>query len=76
MIAGAASTTIECATGASSALQWWDHQRRWYEDQSRLRVCCNARQVGMSTAVVMEALHAAVYGKMTVIVSASQRQAS
>ncbi len=76
MIAGAASTTVECATGEPPALQWWDHQRRWFEDRSRLRVCCKARQIGMSTAVATEALHAAVYGETTVIVSASQRQAS
>ena len=87
MIDGAASTTIECETGEAltapgivkgrpQALQWWDHQRRWLEDHSRLRVCCKARQIGMSTAVATEALHAAVYGETTVIVSASQRQAS
>ena len=76
MIAGAPSTTIECATGEPPALQWWDHQRRWLEDHSRLRVCCKARQIGMSTAVATEALHAAVYGETTVVVSASQRQAS
>ena len=76
MIASAASTTGECATGEPPALQWWDHQRHWLEDQSRLRVCCKARQIGMSTAVATEALHAAVYGETTVIVSASQRQAS
>jgi len=87
MIAGAASTTVEGAAGEPlttpsivndhpPALQWWDHQRRWLEDRSRLRVCCKARQIGMSTAVATEALHAAVYGETTVIVSASQRQAS
>ena len=87
MIDGTASTTIECQTGEPltapgivkgrpQALQWWDHQRRWFEDHSRLRVCCKARQIGMSTAVATEALHAAVYGETTVIVSASQRQAS
>lgn len=59
MIAGAASTTVECPTGEPPALQWWDHQRRWLEDHSRLRVCCKARQIGMSTAVATEALHAA-----------------
>ncbi|NOT01717.1 MAG: hypothetical protein HOP29_13930 [Phycisphaerales bacterium] len=57
-------------------LQWWDHQRRWLDDPSRLRVCCKARQIGMSTVLAGEALHAAVYGETTVIVSASQRQAS
>jgi len=76
MIASASSTTVECATGEPPALQWWDHQRRWLEDRSRLRVCCKARQIGMSTALATEALHAAVYGETTVIVSASQRQAS
>ena len=76
MITSAASTTVECAAGEPPALQWWDHQRRWLEDHSRLRVCCKARQIGMSTAVATEALHAAVYGETTVIVSASQRQAS
>ena len=76
MIAAGTSTTVECATGEPPALQWWDHQRRWFEDHSRLRVCCKARQIGMSTAVATEALHAAVYGETTVIVSASQRQAS
>ncbi len=60
----------------SSTLQWWAHQRRWLEDHSRLRVCCKARQIGMSTAVATEALHAAIYGETTVVVSASQRQAS
>ncbi len=60
----------------STALQWWAHQRRWLEDHSRLRVCCKARQIGMSTAVATEALHAALYGETTVVVSASQRQAS
>jgi phage FluMu gp28-like protein len=58
------------------SLNWWDHQRRWLEDPSRLRVCCKARQIGMSTAVATEALHDAVYGDTTVVVSASQRQAS
>ncbi len=76
MIASPASTTVECPTGEPPALHWWDHQRRWLEDHSRLRVCCKARQIGMSTAVATEALHAAVYGETTVIVSASQRQAS
>ena len=57
-------------------LRWWDHQRRWLEDPSRLRVCCKARQIGMSTVVATEALHDAVYGDTTVVVSASQRQAS
>ena len=87
MIARPASQTVECATGepltmpsivkgGPPALQWWDHQRRRLEDRSRLRVCCKARQIGMSTAVATEALHAAVYGETTVIVSASQRQAS
>ncbi len=64
------------ATGQPPGLQWWDHQRRWLEDHSRLRVCCKARQIGMSTVVATEALHAAVYGETTVVVSASQRQAS
>lgn len=59
-----------------NALQWWDHQRRWLEDHSRLRVCCKARQIGMSTAVATEALLAAAYGETTVVVSASARQAS
>ncbi len=59
-----------------TTLQWWAHQRRWLEDHSRLRVCCKARQIGMSTAVATEALHAALYGETTVVVSASQRQAS
>ncbi len=58
------------------SLRWWAHQRRWLEDHSRLRVCCKARQIGMSTAVATEALHAAIYGETTVVVSASQRQAS
>ncbi len=75
-MASAASTTVEGATGEPPALQWWDHQRRWLEDRSRLRMCCKARQIGMSTVVATEALHAAVYGETTVIVSASQRQAS
>jgi len=69
-------TTPSIAEGSPAALQWWDHQRRWLEDHSRLRVCCKARQIGMSTALATEALHAAVYGETTVIVSASQRQAS
>ena len=76
MIAGAASTTVERPTGEPLTLRWWDHQRRWLEDHSRLRICCKARQIGMSTAVATEALHAAVYGETTVVVSASQRQAS
>jgi len=69
-------TTPSTVTDRPAALQWWDHQRRWLEDRSRLRVCCKARQIGMSTALATEALHAAVYGETTVIVSASQRQAS
>jgi len=87
MIADVASPTVEGVPGEPlttpgivedrpPALQWWDHQRRWLEDHSRLRVCCKARQIGMSTALAIEALHAAVYGETTVIVSASQRQAS
>lgn len=60
----------------AAGLQWWAHQRRWLDDPSRLRVCCKARQIGMSTILASEALHAAVYGETTVIVSASQRQAS
>ena len=87
MIASVTSPTLECTTGEPlttpdivkgrpPALQWWDHQRRRLEDGSRLRMCCKARQIGMSTAVGIEALHAAVYGETTVIVSASQRQAS
>lgn len=76
MITFAASTEPPNASHEPAALQWWDHQRRWLEDPSRLRVCCKARQIGMSTALATEALHAAVYGETTVIVSASQRQAS
>ncbi len=77
MIASVAGTTVEGpADQPPPALRWWDHQRRWLEDRSRLRVCCKARQIGLSTAVATEALHAAVYGQTTVIVSASQRQAS
>ncbi len=71
MIARTASRSV-----APSGLRWWDHQRGWLTDMSRLRVCCKARQIGMSTVVAAEALHAAVYGETTVIVSASQRQAS
>ena len=71
-----ADCPAECPADAPLSLQWWKHQRRWLEDQSRLRVCCKARQIGMSTAVATEALHAAVHGETTVIVSASQRQAS
>ncbi len=87
MIASVASTTVEGPANEPSTtpgivkwrplvVQWWDHQRRWFEDASRLRVCCKARQIGMSTALATETLHAAVYGETTVIVSASQRQAS
>ena len=76
MIASVAPTMVDGVADERSALQWWDHQRRWLEDHSRLRVCCKARQIGMSTALATEALHAAVYGETTVIVSASQRQAS
>ena len=76
MIAGVASGAAEHDTSEPATLQWWDHQRRWLEDGSRLRVCCKARQIGMSTVVATEALHAAVYGETTVVVSASQRQAS
>jgi len=76
MIVGVASAPIQRAPAEPPALAWWDHQRRWLEDHSRLRVCCKARQIGMSTAVATEALHAAVYGETTVVVSASQRQAS
>jgi phage FluMu gp28-like protein len=76
MIAAAAGMMVEGAAEASPALQWWDHQRLWLEDGARLRVCCKARQIGMSTALAAEALHAGVYGETTVIVSASQRQAS
>ncbi len=86
-MAGAAGTTGQGATNESlttpsaaqdvhPALKWWTHQRKWLQDASRLRVCCKARQIGMSTTVAAEALHAAVYGVTTVIVSASQRQAS
>ena len=50
MIADTPSTTVECPTGEPPALQWWDHQRRWLKDRSRLRVCCKARQIGMPTA--------------------------
>jgi len=66
----------ECLVNETPSLQWWDHQARWLADPSRLRVCCKARQIGMSTAVATEALHAAVYGETTIVVSASQRQAS
>ncbi len=77
MIAAAASMEPSIASQPPPrTLRWWDHQRRWLEDPSRLRVCCKARQIGMSTALATEALHAAVYGETTVIVSASQRQAS
>ena len=71
-----ASPSAEPETSQVQALQWWDHQRNWLQDLSRLRVCCKARQIGMSTAVATEALHAAVYGETTVVVSASARQAS
>lgn len=70
------STSTQFMPNSEAALPWWGHQRRWLEDRSRLRVCCKARQIGMSTALATEALHAAVYGETTVIVSASQRQAS
>lgn len=76
MIVSDASTTVEYPTAEPPGLQWWDYQRRWLEDYSRLRVCCKAHQIGMSTAVATEALHAAVYAETTVIVYASQRQAS
>ena len=87
MIAGAENATVVDAASdqlttpgevgdSTPTLQWWDHQRRWLEDGSRLRVCCKARQIGMSTVVATEALHSAVYGETTVVVSASQRQAS
>ncbi len=76
MTTDSATATIEHATAEPLALQWWGHQRRWFDDHSRLRVCCKARQIGMSTVVATEALHAAVYGETTVVVSASQRQAS
>jgi phage FluMu gp28-like protein len=69
-------TRYTCADSIPTALPWWTHQQRWMEDHSRLRVCCKARQIGMSTAVATEALHAAIYGETTVVVSASQRQAS
>lgn len=67
---------IVAGTPGVTGLQWWKHQREWFDDKSRLRVCCKARQIGMSTVLATEALHAAVYGETTVIVSASQRQAS
>lgn len=35
MITGAPDTTIEHTTGEPPALQWWDHQRRWFDDHSR-----------------------------------------
>lgn len=76
MTAEAVSSTPASTADQPLALKWWAHQRRWLEDTSRLRVCCKARQIGMSTALATEALHAAVYGETTVIVSASQRQAS
>ncbi len=76
MITETPDTAVERELDEPLALQWWDHQRRWLEDDSRLRVCCKARQIGMSTVVATEALHAAVYGETTVVVSASQRQAS
>ena len=76
MIDAATSAAVQSAEGEMPGLRWWDHQRRWLEDHSRLRVCCKARQIGMSTALATEALHTAVYGETTVIVSASQRQAS
>jgi phage FluMu gp28-like protein len=69
MIADISSGGTECEHHAPPALQWWDHQRRWLEDDSRLRVCCKARQIGMSTTLATEALHAAVYGETTVILS-------
>jgi len=71
MIAMAASPVDGAPRAEPTALRWWDHQRRWLEDHSRLRVCCKARQIGFSTALATEALHAAVYGETTVVVSAS-----
>ena len=76
MIATAPGMSVPSAPPEASTLSWWDHQRCWFADRSRLRVCCKARQIGMSTVLAAEALHAAVYGETTVIVSASQRQAS
>lgn len=67
---------LAAPTGADTSLAWWGHQRAWINDAARFRVCCKARQIGMSTAVAAEALNAAVFGQTTVIISASQRQAS
>ncbi|MFO0840692.1 MAG: terminase family protein [Phycisphaerae bacterium] len=70
---GAACQSNRClfpafAGGRTSAAGW----------MIRRGCACAAkpRQVGLSTAVAAEALHAAVYGETTVIVSASQRQAA
>lgn len=64
------------AKANTNTLTWWKHQRDWFADKSRFRVCCKARQIGMSMAIASEALNDALYGETTIIVSASQRQAS
>lgn len=67
---------VGTASQSPLAITWWSHQRRWLDDNSRLRVCCKARQIGLSTVVAAEALHAAVFGQTTIVISASQRQSS
>lgn len=53
----------------------YPYQKRWIEDDSRLKICLKARQIGMTTALCFEALKMASEKRCNVLIlSASERQ--